>query len=108
MLDGLAGVQAKGARPLALGGINGFLRIHAAANKSGALLLIMFDFTIRRGDERLTKGGAESAVRNALRGPFAIHAAAIHRRVQRGLLNGRAQAELAGRKGSPVLAGTGS
>jgi hypothetical protein len=45
-----------------LGGINGFLRIHAAGNKSGALLLTIFDLTIRRGDERLTKGGAESAV----------------------------------------------
>jgi hypothetical protein len=48
-----------------LGGINCFLRIHAAGNKSGALLLTLFDFTIRRGDERLTKGDAESAVQNA-------------------------------------------
>src|SRR6516225_1531060 len=31
-------------------------------NNSGALLLTMLDFTIQRGDERLTKGGAESAV----------------------------------------------
>jgi hypothetical protein len=61
-LEDLARAQAKGARLLALGGINGFLRIHAAGNKSGALLLTMPDFTIPRGDERLTNGGAESAV----------------------------------------------
>src|SRR5271166_2947993 len=54
-LKDLARAQAKGARLLALGGINDFLRIHAAGNKSGALLLTMFDFTIRRGDERFTK-----------------------------------------------------
>jgi hypothetical protein len=45
-----------------LGGIKDFLKIHQTRNKSGALLLTMFDFTIPRGDERLTKGGAESAV----------------------------------------------
>ena len=61
-LEGPARVEAKGARPLILRGRNDFLRIHAAGNKSGALQLTMFDFTIRRGDERLTKGGVASAV----------------------------------------------
>jgi hypothetical protein len=61
-LDKIARAQAKGARPLILGGIKDFLRIHAAGNKSGGLLLTMLEFTMRRGDERLTKGGAESAV----------------------------------------------
>jgi hypothetical protein len=56
-LEDLARVQAKGARLLILGGIKDFLRIHAAGNKSGALLLTMLEFTMRRGDERLTKGG---------------------------------------------------
>jgi hypothetical protein len=65
-LEDPARVRAKGARLLALGGLNHFLRIHAAGNKSGALLLTMFDFTIPRGDERLTKGGAESAVQTCL------------------------------------------
>jgi hypothetical protein len=64
-LKDLARVQAKGARLLALGEINGFLRINMTTNNSDALLLTMLDFTIRRGDERLTKGGAESAIRNA-------------------------------------------
>jgi hypothetical protein len=48
-----------------VGGINGFLTIYQTRSKSGALLLTMLDFTIPRGNERLTKGGAESAVRNA-------------------------------------------
>ena len=48
--------------PLILGGINGFLRIHAEGNKSGALLLTMFDFTIRRGDEGFTLNRAASAI----------------------------------------------
>jgi hypothetical protein len=61
-LDDTARVQTKGATPPILGGIKDFLRIHAAGNKSGALQLTMFDFTIRRGDERLTKGGVASAV----------------------------------------------
>jgi hypothetical protein len=47
-----------------LGGIKDFLRINWTRNKSGALLLTIFDFTIRRGDERFTKGGAESAVQD--------------------------------------------
>jgi uncharacterized phosphosugar-binding protein len=64
-LGDAACAQAKGARLLVLGGINYFLRIHAAGNKSGALLLTIVDLTIQRGDERLTKGGAESAVRTA-------------------------------------------
>jgi len=34
---------------LVLGGIKDFLRIHAAGNKSDALLLTVFDFTIQRG-----------------------------------------------------------
>ena len=59
-LDGLARIQAKGAMPLVLGGIKDLLRIHAAGNKSGALLLIMFEFTIRRGDERFTRRRAAS------------------------------------------------
>jgi hypothetical protein len=54
-LDDAACAQAKGARFLILGGINGFLRIHQTRNKSGALLLTMFEFTIRRGDERFTR-----------------------------------------------------
>ena len=58
--------QAKGARLLVLRGINGFLTIHQTRSKSGALLLTMLDFTIPRGDERLTKGGAESAVQTCL------------------------------------------
>jgi hypothetical protein len=58
-------VQAKGEILLAMGGIKDFLRIHAAGHKSGALLLTMFDLTIRRGDERLTKGGAASAVQRS-------------------------------------------
>jgi hypothetical protein len=37
-------------------------KLNWTRNKSGALLLTMLEFTIRRGDERLTKGGAESAV----------------------------------------------
>jgi hypothetical protein len=45
-----------------LGEIKDFLRIHQTRSKSGALLLTMLDFTIPRGDERLTNGGAESAV----------------------------------------------
>jgi hypothetical protein len=45
-------------------GIKDFLRIHAAGNKSGSLLLTMFDFTMRRGDERFTKRRAESAVQD--------------------------------------------
>jgi hypothetical protein len=64
-LEDLARVRAKGASLLVLGGRNNFLRIHEAGNKSGVLLLTMLDFTIPRGDERLTKGGAKSAVRNA-------------------------------------------
>jgi hypothetical protein len=37
-----------------LGGIKDFLRINAAGNKSRALLLTIFDLTMRRGDERFT------------------------------------------------------
>jgi hypothetical protein len=40
-------------------------KLNRTRNKSGVLLLTMLDFTIPRGDERLTKGGAESAVQNA-------------------------------------------
>jgi hypothetical protein len=47
--------QAKGATPLILGGIKDFLRINQTKSKSGALLLTMFDFTIRRGDELFTR-----------------------------------------------------
>ena len=65
MLDGLARVQPKARGLSFLGGIKDFLKIHQTRNKSGALLLTMFDFTIRRGDERLTKGDAASAVQNA-------------------------------------------
>ena len=72
-MDDANRAQAKGARPLILRGIYDFLRIHQTGSKSGALLLTMLDFTIPRGDERLTKGGAESAVRNAT--PAATHAA---------------------------------
>jgi hypothetical protein len=64
-LEDPACVQAKGARLLVLGGINGFLRIHAAGHKSSALLLTIRALINRRGDKRLTKGGAKSAVRNA-------------------------------------------
>jgi hypothetical protein len=65
--------KPKARLPLVLGGIKDFLRIHQTGSKSGALLLTMLDFTIPRGDERLTKGGAESAVRNAT--SAATHAA---------------------------------
>jgi hypothetical protein len=47
---------------LALGGIKDFLRIHAAGNKSGALLLTIRRFTIRRGDKWYTKRRAASAI----------------------------------------------
>jgi hypothetical protein len=47
-----------------LGGIKDFLRINQTRSKSGALLLTMLDFTIPRGDERLTKGGPKSAVQD--------------------------------------------
>jgi hypothetical protein len=63
-VEGLAHVQAKGARPLILGGINGFLSTSQTRNKSGALLLTMFDFTIRRGDEGFTLNRAASAVQD--------------------------------------------
>jgi hypothetical protein len=53
-----------------LRGIKDFLRIPAAGHKSGALLLTIVDLTMRRGDERFTKGGAKSAVQNS-RGKFA-------------------------------------
>jgi hypothetical protein len=59
-LEDPARIQTKGARLLIVGGIKDFLRIHAAGNKSGGLLLTMFDFTMRRGDERFTKRRAES------------------------------------------------
>jgi len=64
-LKGLARVQAKGVRLPIAGGRNHFLRIHAAGNKSGALLLTLFNLTIRRVDERFTEGDAGSAVQNA-------------------------------------------
>jgi hypothetical protein len=49
-----------------LRGIYDFLSIHQTRNKSGALLLTMFEFTIRRGDEPFTKRRAESAVRRSV------------------------------------------
>jgi hypothetical protein len=54
-LDDLARVQAKGAILLILGGIKDFLRIHAAGNKSGALLLTIRALINQRGDERFTR-----------------------------------------------------
>ena len=36
-------------------GMNGSLSIMVTGNNSGALLLTMLDFTIRRGDERFTR-----------------------------------------------------
>jgi hypothetical protein len=39
-----------------------FLRIHQTRNKSGALLLTMFEFTIRRGDEGFTLNRAVGTV----------------------------------------------
>jgi hypothetical protein len=61
-LEDLARAQAKGARLLALGGINDFLRIHAAGNKSGALLLTIRALINRRGDGRFTRRRAANAV----------------------------------------------
>jgi hypothetical protein len=54
-LEDHARVQTKGARLFVVGGIKDFLRIHQTRNKSGALLLTMLDFTIRRGDEPFTR-----------------------------------------------------
>jgi hypothetical protein len=45
-----------------LGGINGFLRIHAAGNKSGGLLLTIRALINQRGDGRFTINRAKSAV----------------------------------------------
>ena len=50
------------AQPPILGGINGFLTIHAAGNNSGALLLTIFALTDRRSDEEFTLKRAASAV----------------------------------------------
>jgi hypothetical protein len=44
-----------------LDGINGFLSIHAAGNKSGALLLTIRSLIDRRGNERFTIRRAASA-----------------------------------------------
>jgi hypothetical protein len=39
-------------------------KLNWTRNNSDALLLTMFDFTMRRGDERFTKRRAESAVQD--------------------------------------------
>jgi hypothetical protein len=39
-----------------------FLKINWTGNKSGALLLTIFDLTMRRGDEQFTTNRAKSAV----------------------------------------------
>jgi hypothetical protein len=53
-LEDHARVQTKGARPLTLSGINGFLSISQTRNNSGAFLLTIRSLTSRRGNAPFT------------------------------------------------------
>ena len=63
-----------------MSGRNYFLRIHAAGNKSGALLLTIFALTNRRSDEELTIRPASKRTRAAL-GGLTIPRLRRHRRL---------------------------